>query len=92
MQMSCPIDADLLNEARQIAGLPETSTANDILRHFVTIERQLRAVSALEGIGWEEPDGSAAYFKDLARKFRALIAGRKHTPAEDLVREGRDDR
>ncbi|MGE6743470.1 hypothetical protein ACQKGC_24660 [Allorhizobium pseudoryzae] len=92
MQMSCTIDADLLNEARQIAGLPETATADDVLRRLVTIERQLRAVSALEGIGWEGPDGHPPSIEDLAREFRALTAGRPHTPAEVLMREGRDER
>jgi antitoxin FitA len=31
-------------------------------------------------------------FDVLASELRALTAGRRHTPAEDLVREGRDER
>ncbi len=31
-------------------------------------------------------------FDDLAAQFRALTAGRRHTPAEQLLREGRDER
>jgi plasmid stability protein len=31
-------------------------------------------------------------FGALAAELRALTAGRKHTPAEDLLREGRDER
>jgi plasmid stability protein len=31
-------------------------------------------------------------FGDLAAELRALTAGRRHTPAEDLQREGREER
>lgn len=31
-------------------------------------------------------------FQEAAARLRALTRGRKHTPAEDLVREGRDER
>lgn len=31
-------------------------------------------------------------FDDLAAELRALTADRHHTPAEDLLREGRDER
>ena len=31
-------------------------------------------------------------FDDLAAELRALTEGRKHTPAEELQREGRDER
>ncbi len=31
-------------------------------------------------------------FDELAARFRALTAGRRHTPAEQLIREGRDER
>jgi antitoxin FitA len=36
-----------------------------------------------------EPEPS---FDDLAAEMRALTAGRRHTPAEQLQREGRDER
>ncbi|MBF0336029.1 MAG: hypothetical protein HQL40_20740 [Alphaproteobacteria bacterium] len=31
-------------------------------------------------------------FDDLAAEFRAMTRGRRHTPAETLLREGRDER
>jgi plasmid stability protein len=31
-------------------------------------------------------------FDELAAELRALTAGREHTPAEQLIREGRDER
>ena len=31
-------------------------------------------------------------FDDMAAEFRALTRGRSHTPAEILLREGRDER
>ena len=31
-------------------------------------------------------------FDTLAAELRALLAGRTHTPAEELLREGRDER
>ncbi|HEX3882826.1 MAG TPA: plasmid stabilization protein [Stellaceae bacterium] len=31
-------------------------------------------------------------FDELAAELRALTAGRSHTPAEQLIREGRDER
>jgi plasmid stability protein len=31
-------------------------------------------------------------FDDLAAELRALTAGRRHTPAEDLLRESREER
>jgi len=31
-------------------------------------------------------------FDDLAAELRGLTAGRRHTPAEDLLREGREER
>ncbi len=37
-------------------------------------------------------DESEANFEDLAVQLRALTKGRKHTPAEELLREGRDER
>ena len=37
----------------------------------------------------DEPETT---FEDLAAQFRALTAGRKHTPSEVLLRESRDER
>jgi plasmid stability protein len=39
-----------------------------------------------------DPDERKSQFLDLAEQLRALSAGRKHTPAEALQREGRDER
>ena len=36
-----------------------------------------------------EPNAS---FKEVAAQLRALTRGRRHTPAEVLLREGRDER
>jgi antitoxin FitA len=33
-----------------------------------------------------------ATFEDLAAQLRALTKGRRHTPSEELMREGRDER
>jgi plasmid stability protein len=33
-----------------------------------------------------------ASFEELAAQLRALTKGRKHTPSEELLREGRDER
>jgi plasmid stability protein len=33
-----------------------------------------------------------AAFKEIAAQLRALTHGRRHTPAEDLLREARDER
>ncbi len=56
-------------------------------RHGQSAEAEVRAIlrQALSG----EAEVS---FDDLAAKFRKLTAGRRHTPAEDLVREGREER
>lgn len=37
-------------------------------------------------------DETELSFDDLAAELRALTAGRTHTPAEKLLREGRDER
>lgn len=92
MRASLNIDDDLLNEAKEISGLPETASVEDLLRHFVQDERRRRAWKELEGIGWDGPHHSRPTFDTLAAEFRALTAGRKHTPSEDLMREGRNER
>ena len=56
-------------------------------RHRRSAEAEHREIlkQALSG----EPSAS---FKELAEQLRALTAGRRHTPAEVLPREGRDER
>ncbi|WP_244447948.1 type II toxin-antitoxin system VapB family antitoxin [Neorhizobium vignae] len=90
--MSLNLDDELLNEAKEITGLPTTATVEEILRRFVTNERQRRALSELSGLGWDGPHHSRPTFETLASEFRALTADRLHTPSEVLMREGRGER
>jgi len=92
MRTSLNIDDDLLNEAKEIIGLPTTAAVEEILRRFVTNERQRQALNGLEGIGWVGPHHSRPTFETLASEFRALTADRSHTPSEVLMREGREER
>lgn len=56
-------------------------------RNGRSAEAEVRAIlaDALSG-------DSEASFEDLAMKLRKLTAGRRHTPAEKLVRESRESR
>jgi antitoxin FitA len=56
-------------------------------RHGHSAEAEVREIlrQALSG----EVESS---FEDLAAEFRKLTSGRRHTPAEILQREGRDER
>ncbi|MDA0368901.1 MAG: Arc family DNA-binding protein [Proteobacteria bacterium] len=56
-------------------------------RHGRSVEAEVREVlrQALS-------DEADVGFDDLAAELRRLTAGRHHTPAEDLLREGRDER
>ncbi len=56
-------------------------------RHGRSTEAEVRDILRLTLSS--EPDID---FEALAAELRALTAGRPHTPAEDLVREGRDER
>jgi plasmid stability protein len=56
-------------------------------RHGQSAEAEVREI--LRQVLSAEADVS---FEDLAAKFRRLTAGRRHTPAEVLTREGRDER
>ena len=55
-------------------------------RHGRSAEAEVRAILAetLKGEARED-------FWTLAARTRALTAGRRHTPAEDLAREGREE-
>lgn len=92
MRASFSIDDDLLSEAKEISGLPETASVEDVLRHLVKDRRRQRAWNELAGIGWDGPHHSRPTFDTLAAEFRALTRDRVHTPSEDLMREGRDER
>jgi len=56
-------------------------------RHGRSVEAEHREI--LKQVLASEPEAS---FDELAAKLRKLTAGRKHTPAEVLLREGRDER
>jgi plasmid stability protein len=65
-----------------IAGLKRRAA-----RHGRSTEAEVREI--LRQILAQE---SEAGFDELAAELRALTAGRRHTPAEVLLREGRDER
>ena len=56
-------------------------------RHGRSAEAEVREILARAVSGEAGSD-----FADLAAELRALTAGRRHTPAEDLQREGREER
>ncbi len=56
-------------------------------RHGLSAEAEVRDILR-EALSNETELG----FDDLAAELRALTAGRRHTPAEDLLREGRNER
>ena len=56
-------------------------------RHGHSAEAEVREILR-EALGAE----AELSFDDLAAEFRALTRGRRHTPAEKLQREGRDER
>lgn len=53
--------------------------------HGRSLEAEHRAIL-------EQALQAGADFEDLAAKLRNLLGGRKHTPSEDLMREGREER
>jgi antitoxin FitA len=56
-------------------------------RHGRSAEAEAREILRGALTGEAEID-----FDSLAAELRALTAGRRHTPAEELLREGRDER
>jgi antitoxin FitA len=56
-------------------------------RHGRSAEAEVREILRLALSSEAEID-----FEVLAAELRALTAGRRHTPAEDLLREGREER
>lgn len=56
-------------------------------RHGHSAEAEVRDILRQVLRADEEPS-----FDELAAELRALTAGRRHTPAEELQREGRDER
>ncbi|WP_205910516.1 hypothetical protein [Rhizobium sp. FY34] len=92
MQITFNVDDALLIEAKEATGLPLTASLEDVLRRFLIIEKQRRALDKLEGTGWDGPLEVRPSLETLAAEFRALTAHRQHTPSEDLMREGRAER
>ena len=70
------LDDDLLGKLKRRAA-----------RHGRSAEAEVRAILR-QALSSEAELG----FDDLAAELRALTAGRRHTPAESLLREGRDER
>ena len=56
-------------------------------RHGISAEAEARDILRQALSGEAEVD-----FETLAAELRALTAGRRHTPAEVLLREGREER
>jgi antitoxin FitA len=56
-------------------------------RHGHSAEAEVRDIRRQALSSEEEPS-----FDELAAELRALTTGRHHTPAEELQREGRDER
>jgi plasmid stability protein len=70
------LDDDLIHRLKRRAG-----------RHGRSAEAEHRIILAQALAGEDSVD-----FFTLAAELRALTKGRKHTPAEELMREGRDER
>jgi plasmid stability protein len=70
------LDEDLVGRLKRRAARYERSA-----------EAEVRAI--LQHVLTGEPEPG---FDDLAAELRALTAGRRHTAAEDLLREGRAER
>ena len=70
------LDEDLIRRLKRRAG-----------RHGRSAEAEHREILRKALASENEVD-----FFALAAELRALTKGRKHTPAEELMREGRDER
>jgi len=70
------LDDDLLGRLKRRAA-----------RHGRSAEAEVRTILR-QALSSEAEPG----FDDLAAALRDLTAGRQHTPAEELLREGRDER
>jgi antitoxin FitA len=87
------IEGNLREDA--MANLSVRNLEDDLLarlkrraaRHGRSAEAEVRDILRRTLSGEAESD-----FDTLAAELRALTAGRRHTPAEDLLREARDER
>lgn len=92
MTRSVKLDDELVKSAEEITGLSDTAAVEEALRILVKSRDRQRAFEEMRGIGWHGRHHSSPTFESLAEEFRALTAGRNHTPSEVLMREGRDER
>jgi plasmid stability protein len=85
-----------LNESESVmASLSVRNLDDDLIRrlkrraarHGNSAEGEVRDILRQALSSEAEPS-----FDDLAAELRALTTGRQHTPAEDLLREGREER
>jgi plasmid stability protein len=74
------LDDETYRKAR-IHAAEQNTSVSALVRHLLT--------ASIGGVGTEAPP---ATLLELAAELRALTAGRKHTPAEVLQLEGRDER
>jgi antitoxin FitA len=96
-QEDCAIIAgiDGNREQRAMASLSVRNLDDDLLarlkrraaRHGHSAEAEVRDILLQTLNGEADTD-----FDTLAAELRALTSGRRHTPAEDLLREARDER
>ena len=82
------LDDETYRQARIRAAERNTSVSAMVKQLLI----QASAEQELDFAPTFDPDERKSQFLDLAEQLRALSAGRKHTPAEALQREGRDER
>jgi hypothetical protein len=92
MTRSVKLDDELVKSAEAITGLSDTAAVEEALRILVKNHELVQKVEDMHGMGWHGRHHGGPTFETLAREFRALTAGRDHTPSEILMREGRDER
>jgi plasmid stability protein len=82
------LDDETYRQARIRAAERNTSVSAMVKQLLI----QASAEQELDFAPAVAPDERKSQFLDLAEQLRALSAGRSHTPAEALQREGRDER
>jgi plasmid stability protein len=83
------LDDETYRQAR-IRAAERNTSVSAMVKQLLLI--QASAERELDFAPTFAPDERKSQFLDLAEQLRALSAGRKHTPAEALQREGRDER
>jgi plasmid stability protein len=68
-----------------VDDVPVEQLSDRALKHGRTVEAEHRAILT-------EALNASASFDDLAAKLRTRLGGRHHTPAEELLRESREER